>query len=150
MCSLRGHWCHLRKHRHTCLYLLWHYYGQEVGHQGLTDWVQQCKQVRQKKVAKNGWPLIFFSRPPNTCLQYQTGLTGRIETFNFANTNENHLNNQKYVRKAKMSCWKDKNKGTTICCVLHFLYSYAVCIRAESGFCCVQYQVRGENFFKPF
>ncbi len=32
--------------------------------------------------------------PPETCLQYMTGLTGRIETFNFRSTTDNHLNNQ--------------------------------------------------------
>jgi len=51
--------------------------------------------------------------PPDGCLQYQEGLTGRIETFNFASTTSTHLKDQ----------------------------SYAVCIRRESGYCCVQYQV---------
>ena len=30
----------------------------------------------------------------NCCLQYHTGCVGRIETFNFGNQNDNHLNNQ--------------------------------------------------------
>jgi len=52
--------------------------------------------------------------PPNGCLQYQTGLTGRITTFNFAATDsQQHLASQ----------------------------SYSHCIRQEAGFCCIQYQV---------
>jgi len=51
--------------------------------------------------------------PPDGCLQYQEGLTGRIETFNFPDTTSGHLADQ----------------------------SYAVCIRREAGYCCVQYQV---------
>ena len=34
------------------------------------------------------------SRPPSGCLQYFTGATGRIETFNYANTNKQHLHSQ--------------------------------------------------------
>lgn len=51
--------------------------------------------------------------PPDGCLQYQEGLTGRIETFNFPSTTSSHLADQ----------------------------SYAVCIRREAGYCCVQYQL---------
>jgi len=50
---------------------------------------------------------------PDGCLQYLTGHNGRFTTFNFSPANENHLNNQRY----------------------------SICIRAEEGFCCVQYQV---------
>ena len=57
----------------------------------------------------------WYFRPPNGCLQYQTGLTGRITTFNFAATDsQQHLASQ----------------------------SYSHCIRQEAGFCCIQYQVR--------
>ncbi|TRY80437.1 hypothetical protein TCAL_04733, partial [Tigriopus californicus] len=45
------------------------------------------------------------------CLQYLTGLTGRLTTFNFMPTNDNHLANQEY----------------------------SICIRQEAGFCCVEY-----------
>ncbi|XP_059084415.1 uncharacterized protein LOC131881546, partial [Tigriopus californicus] len=45
------------------------------------------------------------------CLQYHTGLTGRITTFNFLPTNDNHLANQEY----------------------------SICIRQEAGMCCVEY-----------
>jgi len=53
-------------------------------------------------------------RPDSGCLQYHQGLTGRIETFNFANTAvQSHLRNQ----------------------------NYNICIRQEQGYCCVQYSV---------
>ena len=53
-------------------------------------------------------------RPESGCLQYHQGLTGRIETFNFANTaTQSHLASQ----------------------------NYNICIRQERGYCCVQYSV---------
>jgi len=51
--------------------------------------------------------------PPDGCLQYLIGHTGMFTTFNFSPMGDNHLNNQ----------------------------DYSICIRAEEGFCCVQYQV---------
>ena len=36
-------------------------------------------------------------RPPDCCLQYNTGLTGRITTFNYAATGDNHLASQRLV-----------------------------------------------------
>ena len=42
----------------------------------------------------------FFFRPDPGCLQYHTGLTGRLTSFNFLPTNDNHLSNQKYVWKS--------------------------------------------------
>jgi len=54
-----------------------------------------------------------LSRPPPGCLQYFTTLTGRITTFNFLDTTTTHLASQ----------------------------SYNICVRKQSGFCCVQYQV---------
>ena len=65
--------------------------------------------------------LIFSPKSPtNGCLQYQTGLTGRIKTFNFDSTGtaQQHLASQ----------------------------FYASCIRLRQGFCCVQYQVWILNF----
>ncbi|TRY80436.1 hypothetical protein TCAL_04732 [Tigriopus californicus] len=47
------------------------------------------------------------------CLQYLTGLTGRLTTFNFLPTNDNHLANQ----------------------------DYSICIRQEAGFCCIEYSL---------
>jgi len=51
--------------------------------------------------------------PPSGCLQWETGLTGQITTFNFLDTSSSHLASQ----------------------------DYSTCIRQESGFCCVQYSV---------
>ena len=51
--------------------------------------------------------------PRDGCLQYHTGFTGRITTFNLIPTDESHLQDQ----------------------------DYSVCIRREVGFCCVQYQL---------
>ena len=64
----------------------------------------------------------FQTRPPNGCLQYQEGLTGTIQTFNFQDsTNNQHLAEQ----------------------------SYAHCIRREAGYCCIQYQLcAADNSFK--
>ena len=45
-------------------------------------------------------------------MQYQTGLTGRIQTFNFA-ANDQHLADQ----------------------------FYSSCVRQNKGYCCIQYQV---------
>jgi len=51
--------------------------------------------------------------PPDGCLQYQTGLTGRFSTFNWADsTTAVHLASQ----------------------------TQNLCIRQEEGYCCVQYQ----------
>ena len=36
-----------------------------------------------------------ISRPDPGCLQYHTGLTGRMTSFNFIPTSDNHLRNQK-------------------------------------------------------
>ena len=38
---------------------------------------------------------IFFDRPRNGCLQYHTGLTGRMTTFNFIPTDQGHLKDQR-------------------------------------------------------
>jgi len=55
--------------------------------------------------------------PDSGCLQYHTGLTGRLTSFNFIPTTDNHLKNQ----------------------------NYNVCIRPEAGFCCIQYQVCSDD-----
>ncbi|XP_059097260.1 uncharacterized protein LOC131891648 [Tigriopus californicus] len=65
------------------------------------------------------WEIKVTQIPCNTaghptasgCLQYHVGLTGRLTTFNFIPTNDNHLRNQQY----------------------------SICIRQESGMCCIQY-----------
>jgi len=55
--------------------------------------------------------------PPNGCLQYQTGITGQITTFNFPTTSGPHLPSQ----------------------------DYSHCIRQEQGFCCVEYSVCSDS-----
>merc|ERR1712223_693311 len=51
--------------------------------------------------------------PPGGCLQYHTGTTGQLTTFNWAPNDAQHLQNQ----------------------------NYDICIRQEAGFCCVDYSV---------
>eukprot|EP00094_Tigriopus_californicus_P014304 TCALIF_13869-PA protein Name:"Protein of unknown function" AED:0.27 eAED:0.27 QI:11/0.5/0.2/0.6/0.75/0.6/5/0/193 len=53
------------------------------------------------------------SAPPDGCLQYHTNLDGRFQTFNFEPIDESHLKAQ----------------------------NYAICIRQELGYCCVEYSV---------
>merc|ERR1712107_731877 len=55
--------------------------------------------------------------PPEGCLQWQTGLTGQITTFNFPDTDGPHLPNQ----------------------------DYSHCIRQAAGYCCVEYSVCNSN-----
>ena len=50
---------------------------------------------------------------PSDCLQYFTGVTGTIKTFNFEHPNDNHPPNQEY----------------------------SSCVRREEGFCCVEYSI---------
>ncbi len=50
--------------------------------------------------------VISSNRPRDPgCLQYHTSCTGRIETFNYQNVNDNHLNNQQWGKSniAKMT-----------------------------------------------
>merc|ERR1712018_123737 len=51
--------------------------------------------------------------PPGGCLQYHTGTTGQLTTFNWAPNDAQHLQNQ----------------------------NYDICIRQEDGFCCIDYRV---------
>merc|ERR1712223_1282977 len=51
--------------------------------------------------------------PPGGCLQYHTGTTGQLTTFNWAPNDAQHLQNQ----------------------------NYDICIRQEAGFCCTEYEV---------
>merc|ERR1711936_1193815 len=51
--------------------------------------------------------------PPGGCLQYHTGTTGQLTTFNWAPNDAQHLENQ----------------------------DYDICIRQEAGFCCIDYSV---------
>jgi len=69
--------------------------------------------LRAWEVKVSQIPCAASYAPDPGCLQYHTGLTGRLTSFNFLPTTDNHLSNQ----------------------------NYNVCIRPEAGFCCVQYQV---------
>jgi hypothetical protein len=51
--------------------------------------------------------------PPDGCLQYHTGVSGQITTFNFIDTATSHL----------------------------ALQDYSICFRKEQGYCCNQYTV---------
>ena len=65
-------------------------------------------------LSKSDDSLNICYSPPDGCLQYQTGLTGRFSTFNWADsTTAVHLASQ----------------------------TQNLCIRQEEGYCCVQYQV---------
>ena len=57
---------------------------------------------------------------PNDCLQYFTGLTGTIKTFNFDDPSDNHLPN----------------------------HEYSACMRQEKGFCCVEYSICPDTTFQ--
>ena len=62
----------------------------------------------------NLYSLHICNSPPDGCLQYQTGLTGRFSSFNWADSATTvHLASQ----------------------------TQNLCIRQEAGYCCVQYQV---------
>lgn len=59
-------------------------------------------------------------RPPDGCLQYHTTLTGRFQTFNFAETtaaSQVHLAAQ----------------------------NYDICIRQEAGYCCIEYSLCADD-----
>nr|XP_022909060.1 uncharacterized protein LOC111420314 [Onthophagus taurus] len=77
-----------------------------------------------KKVAKRFWEIRvtqipFSQRAPLSCLQYHTGLTGTIQTMNFAE-NGRHLANQ----------------------------DYNICIRQEKRMCSIIYEPCDENSFR--
>ena len=58
------------------------------------------------------------SRPPEGCLQYHTGVEGRLTTFNFGE--DGHLPNQ----------------------------NYKICMRQEMGFCCNKYSICDSTAFE--
>jgi len=59
-------------------------------------------------------------RPPDGCLQYHTTLSGRFQTFNFAET-------------------------TTASQVHLAAQNYAICIRQEAGYCCIEYSLCSDD-----
>merc|ERR1712004_53063 len=56
--------------------------------------------------------------PSGGCLQWHTGTRGQLTTFNWAPQDAQHLENQ----------------------------NYDICIRQESGFCCIEYSVCDQDF----
>ena len=59
------------------------------------DYSEYFRKITQESVQRNNTTRLFS--PPDGCLQYHTGLTGRIESFNYNAMNENHLDNQRWV-----------------------------------------------------
>ncbi len=60
--------------------------------------------------------LRFLRRPPDGCLQYYTGVTGRFASFNFdsASTTSTHLPNQRYnacIRQEAGQCYAHRHLG---------------------------------------
>ena len=72
--------------------------------------------TRQWEVKVTQVPCYQSRGRDSGCLQYHTGITGRIESFNFqetTSTSQQHLADQ----------------------------DYDICIRQEDGFCCVRYSL---------
>ena len=59
------------------------------------------------------WLYRFCIVAPNSCLQYYTGVSGTIRSFNYDGVNGRHLSNQ----------------------------DYSICIRTESSFCSISYMM---------
>jgi len=77
------------------------------------NFANTASTIRQFEIKITQIPCASSSRPPSGCFQYHTGLTGRIETFNFQDSaTPLHLQNQ----------------------------NYDICIRGEEGYCCVRYK----------
>lgn len=63
-------------------------------------------------------PCGSISKPPDGCLQYHIGQTGRFQTFNFLESSSpQHLASQ----------------------------SYSICVRQEADACCVAYELCGDS-----
>lgn len=60
-----------------------------------------------------GFKMWFLLSAPNSCLQYFTGVSGTIKSFNYDGTNGRQLSNQ----------------------------DYSICVRTESNFCSIAYSV---------
>jgi hypothetical protein len=90
----------------------------------LSNTITTLTNSRSWDIAESQIECTNLNRPPSGCLQYFTTDTGRIMTFNFNPTAAagaifQHLAQQEY----------------------------SVCIRRESGFCCVEYQVCADTIF---
>lgn len=92
----------------------------EMGNSGSTDTAMLAftfngaSTSRTWEIKATQIPCGANYRQPEGCLQYHTELTGRFQTFNFADTTTpQHLANQ----------------------------NYGICIRQEDGYCCIKYSL---------
>jgi hypothetical protein len=92
----------------------------EMGNSGATDTATLAftfagtSTVRTWEIKATQIPCGGPMKPPDGCLQYHTTLSGRFQTFNFAETTTySHLASQ----------------------------NYAICVRREDGHCCIEYSV---------
>jgi len=92
----------------------------EMGNSGSTDAAELAfsfsgdSTARTWEIKATQVPCGANYRQPEGCLQYHTTLTGRFQTFNFADsTTPIHLASQ----------------------------NYGICIRQEDGYCCIQYSL---------
>ena len=90
----------------------------------------------------------FLYRQPEGCLQWHTTLTGRFQTFNFAETttsSQQHLASQKYVKSIYHLFFIQFFVSSILSCMFDFLYSYGICIRNEANYCCIQYALCSDS-----
>jgi len=76
--------------------------------------------VRTWEIKATQIPCGASYRPPDGCLQYHTTLSGRFQTFNFLETtaaSQVHLAAQ----------------------------NYAICVRQEAGYCCIEYSLCSDD-----
>ena len=93
---------------------------------------------------------IFLCRQPEGCLQWHTTLTGRFQTFNFAETTTpQHLASQKCVKNYYLPSFLFNSSSRLYFHIdlIYFpcLYSYEICIRNEANYCCIQYALCSDS-----
>ena len=94
----------VNRYCNSCLHFLWYINSKNMGNQGNTNSLWSKLQVRFC-FCYLSWSqllviiIIFLCRQPEGCLQWHTTLTGRFQTFNFAETTTpQHLASQKCVK----------------------------------------------------
>lgn len=122
-CSLRRRRGHRFRFRHVGLRVLRLEHQQAVGDQSHASSLRVCVCVRTLSWCHSRWGIrlpktcVTCFSPPSGCLQYLTGLTGRLTTFNFLDaTGSSHLANQQYVNLTKNLIYPGK-----ILCMFHSL-----------------------------
>jgi len=99
----------------------------EMGNSGSTDTAvlaftfSGTSTVRTWEIKATQIPCGAAHRPPDGCLQYHTTLSGRFQTFNFAET-------------------------TTASMIHLAAQNYDVCIRQEAGYCCIEYSLCSDDW----